>query len=105
SSSDLASVELYNPQTNSFSPTVGLVARRGAATATLLPNGLVLVAGGVNSSGYLASAELFNPVQAGTSWGAARRLATSPEDATAQRPRPRRRRLQRHHCPGECGTL
>ncbi len=31
------------------------------ATATLLPNGLVLVAGGVGSSGVLSTAELYNP--------------------------------------------
>src|SRR5215469_13703358 len=30
-------------------------------TSTLLPNGQVLVAGGKNSAGFLASAELYNP--------------------------------------------
>jgi large repetitive protein len=34
---------------------------RAGHTSTLLPNGLVLVAGGENATGSLASAELFNP--------------------------------------------
>ena len=34
---------------------------RGGHTATLLPNGQVLVAGGANSTEYLASAELYDP--------------------------------------------
>jgi Galactose oxidase, central domain/Kelch motif len=34
---------------------------RYGATATLLPNGKVLVAGGVNINGYLSSAELYDP--------------------------------------------
>jgi hypothetical protein len=38
---------------------------RYAHTATLLPNGLVLIAGGNNSGSPLASAELFDPA-AGT---------------------------------------
>ncbi len=34
---------------------------RAVHTSTLLPNGLVLIAGGQNATGYLGSAELYNP--------------------------------------------
>ncbi len=38
-----------------------MIEARNGATATLLDTGAVLVAGGTNSSGMLASAELFEP--------------------------------------------
>jgi hypothetical protein len=45
-----------------FTTTGSMVTARDQYTATLLPNGLVLVSGGYNStSGYLASAELYDP--------------------------------------------
>ena len=44
-------------------------------TATLLPNGKVLVAAGVNDSGYLTSAELYDP--ASGSWTATVSLNTA----------------------------
>ncbi len=63
----LASTELYNAATNSFAPASGACASpnmnsaREAAAATLLPNGNVLIAGGIDGSGNpLASTELYN---------------------------------------------
>ena len=59
----VATSDLYNPATRSFSRTGPLHTAREAATATLLPDGQVLVAGG--SGGKLdvalSSAELYNP--------------------------------------------
>jgi len=59
----LASAELYNPATGTFSATGSMTTERASPTATLLPNGKVLVAGGTNCGGcVLASAELYDPV-------------------------------------------
>ncbi|MBK9442206.1 MAG: hypothetical protein IPN53_13235 [Comamonadaceae bacterium] len=60
----LTSTALYDPVANTWS-SVGLVGSlntgRETHTATVLPNGKVLVAGGKGSSGSLASAEAFDP--------------------------------------------
>jgi Ca2+-binding RTX toxin-like protein len=63
--------EIYNPATNTWTPTGSLNVRRALATATLLPNGQVLVAGGrwcpnappatCNFMFRTATAELYNP--------------------------------------------
>ena len=50
-------------------------------TATLLPDGRVLVAGGISGSGYLSSLELYDPV-AGT-WAAANTLGSARSLHTA----------------------
>jgi hypothetical protein len=60
----LNSAEIYDPQTGQWSLTGSMAATRGGHTATLLEDGRVMVAGGVNSA-YLASAEIFDP-QTGT---------------------------------------
>jgi hypothetical protein len=53
--------ELYNPATGTFAETGSLNAARAGHTATLLVNGMVLIAGGTGLSGEAATAELYNP--------------------------------------------
>ena len=65
-----SSAELYNPATGTWTPTGSMSGARAFDTATLLPNGQVLVAGGGaggggGGSGPLSSAELYDPA-AGT---------------------------------------
>ncbi|HYA34803.1 MAG TPA: kelch repeat-containing protein [Candidatus Binataceae bacterium] len=61
----LASTEIYDPSTNTFAtstPTMNVA--RANATATLLPNGAILIAGGYNphlSVPVLASTDIFDP--------------------------------------------
>lgn len=60
----LASAELYDPKTGTWSATGSMATPRKDHAATLLDNGMVLVAGGVRSEGPftpLASAELYDP--------------------------------------------
>jgi hypothetical protein len=58
----LASAEIYNPATGIFTATTGVMTTsREYHTATLLNNGMVLVAGGLSSGASLISAELFDP--------------------------------------------
>ena len=52
---------LFDPATGRFSITGSLSTRRANATATSLKDGRVLVAGGDNDTGLLASAELYDP--------------------------------------------
>lgn len=62
----VASAELYDPATGTFAATGSMSGARVFFTATLLPNGKVLVAGGQSaSSAFLQSAELYDP-SAGT---------------------------------------
>jgi hypothetical protein len=60
-----ASAELYDPATGTFAATGGMSTSRQGHTATLLPDGKVLIAGGgprIDGGGYsLASAELYEP--------------------------------------------
>lgn len=57
-------VEIYNPQTQLWSSATGLTGSRYAHTATVLENGKVLVAGGIElttNRTWLASAEQYDP--------------------------------------------
>lgn len=57
----IASAELYDPESNSFRPAGNMNEARSGHTATLLPNGLVLIAGGWSLEGRTASTELYDP--------------------------------------------
>jgi hypothetical protein len=60
--SALATAEIFDPATNQFSPAGEMTSTRQGATATLLPDGKVLVAGGYNADGVaVSSADLFDP--------------------------------------------
>jgi hypothetical protein len=58
----LGTAELFDPATGTFTATGDLITARSGHTATLLNNGKVLVAGGVDDINQpLTSAELFDP--------------------------------------------
>jgi Galactose oxidase, central domain len=85
-------------QNGTWITTGSLLTAREGPTATLVPNGKVLVAAGYNPiDGWLASAELYDPAT-GT-WTATGDLATRWQGAR------RRRTGQLRHRPRDRGTL
>jgi hypothetical protein len=57
----LATAELYNPATGTFTQTGSMASPRNRHTATLLVNGKVLVIGGFDGQSALATAEIYDP--------------------------------------------
>lgn len=80
--------EIYDPGAKAFNLILGrLMFPRSGHTATLLSNGKVLLAGGVNGNGALNSAELYDPIQrtfslttSGLLWPRAGHTATVLDD-------------------------
>jgi hypothetical protein len=52
---------IYDPNTGKFTPTGSMTTKRVGSKAVLLRSGKVLVVGGSNHDGSLASAELYDP--------------------------------------------
>jgi Kelch motif len=76
-----SSAEIFDPKTNTFSPTGSMSSPRFNPVAAPLPDGRVLVAGGRDGAADLASAEVFNPATNGFS--SAGSMGTAREGATA----------------------
>lgn len=61
SSETLASADLYDPSTGKFTATGSLATERRGHSATLLPNGQVLIVGGGDEKFPLVTAEIYDP--------------------------------------------
>jgi deoxycytidylate deaminase len=61
----LSSADIYDPSTDKFTATGAMTHARMDHTATLLPNGNVLITGGTDGTSNLSTAEIYNP-QTGT---------------------------------------
>ena len=76
SDKSLAAAEIYDPTTNTWAATGSMATGRARGSMTALPDGRVLVAGGVDPAYHvMATAEIWNP--AGGKWALIGRLGTA----------------------------
>jgi N-acetylneuraminic acid mutarotase len=77
-----ANAEIYDPSTGRWSSTGSMHAARGNLTVTLLPNGKVLAAGGINAANNpVATAELYTPATG--KWSPTGNLNVARDEHTA----------------------
>ena len=79
-----STAEIYSPSTGTWTPAGSMTSARVGDTATWLPNGTVLVAGGISDglgNNYLATAEIYDP-SAGT-WTPTASMSTQRYEHTA----------------------
>jgi N-acetylneuraminic acid mutarotase/plastocyanin len=77
----LASAEVYDPVQDRWTEVPPMSTPRESLTATLLPSGSVLVAGGLNSVGAVNTAELYDPKT--NSWSPAGTMSNARESPAA----------------------
>jgi hypothetical protein len=82
----ITAAEIYDPATGTFSTTTGsLAAHRFLFGATLLPNGKVLLAGGLSGAAIAVNTtEIFNPATGVFEAGPAMRQAREVEEVGMQ---------------------
>lgn len=77
-----AKAEIYDSSTGKWTATGSMTAARGSFTLTVLANGQVLAAGGINSADNpISSAELYNPSTG--KWTATGKMITARDEHTA----------------------
>ena len=111
----IASAGLYDPATGGWSTTASMTTARALHTATLLPNGKVLVVAGAGPGGaeprnanQLASAELYDPAsETWTATGSLTGTTTTPATNTARGARMEHTAalLDKGNCGQNCGKV
>ena len=80
----LATADLFDPATNTWTPVPDMVHERIQHAATLLPSGKVIVTGGVDAQGErIAAAEVYDPVS--NTWSSGGTLAHARDSHSATR--------------------
>lgn len=71
----LATAEVYDPVTETWTNTASMSAARFEHPSTLLPNGTILISGGYDNTNFLSSTEFYDPMPGTWTNGAALRIA------------------------------